>query len=138
MVYGKLGEDEPGSEVKTSFGTFSPIAKIGVWLDNNLSVEKNQIVKLTFAQSRYGNNKVGGRLDDTERYVRAYDFPWLTWAKTADHGIAPVIKIKDTLMGTDKWEHFFQQGYWWKPSSKTGPPWPQNPRPKRAHPNGLL
>lgn len=27
-------------------------------------------------------------------------------------GIAPTINIKGTLMGTDKWEHFFQQGYW--------------------------
>src|SRR5437016_2817340 len=29
-----------------------------------------------------------------------------------NHGIAPTIRVRDWLMGTDKWGHFFQQGWW--------------------------
>jgi hypothetical protein len=104
-VYDQLGADQPGSEVSTPIGKKSPIAKIGVWLDTNLNVAQNQIVKLTFAQSRYRDNKLQG-------VWAALGIPWLYNQATADHGIAPTIKIKNTLMGTDKWEHFFQQGYW--------------------------
>ena len=38
--------------------------------------------------------------------------PWLFDERTRDHGLAPVIRIKGVPMGTDKWEHFFQQGGW--------------------------
>jgi RHS repeat-associated protein len=116
-VYEQLGANAPGSEV-TVWPlsplpgrlnvplSFSPIAKIGVWLDSNLKVDENQIVKLTFAESRYGDNPLRG----VAKAVWA--LPWLHNKETADHGIAPTIRIGDTLMGTDKWEHFFQQGYW--------------------------
>jgi RHS repeat-associated protein len=115
-VYDALGADEPGSEVTVTVTipyinysisrSFSPIAKIGVWLDTNLKENSKQIVKLTFAESRYGDNALRGMAK------AIWKMPWLYNQETADHGIAPTIRIKDVLMGTDKWEHFFQQGYW--------------------------
>src|SRR5262245_54013344 len=48
--------------------------------------------------------------------------PWLATEGTAQHGLAPVIRIDGTLMGTDKWEHFFSIGYWlWHFSNPADP-----------------
>ena len=92
-------------------GGFSPVAKIGVWLNSNLSVTKHEIVKLNFNQTRYHNNAFS--------VWNLFGRPWLIDKYTADHGIAPVIRIggtpgttNGTLVGTDNFEHFFQQGYW--------------------------
>jgi hypothetical protein len=111
-VYAELGENEPGSGVDVTGlgpfnGSYSPVAKIGVWLDSerNLSAANDQIVKLTFSQSRYHLNDRG--------YLAAKRFKWLYSDETADHGIAGTINVNGILMGTDKWEHFFQQGYWY-------------------------
>ena len=53
-IYNVFGKDAPGSEISVWGMKFAPIAKIGLLLDNVwLSSASNQIVKLTFAQSRY-------------------------------------------------------------------------------------
>jgi RHS repeat-associated protein len=103
-VYEQLGANAPGSGVKTKFGDFAPIAKIAVWLDFYLSVDKNQIAKWSFRQSRYGDNPAS-------RAGVLY-IPWLYNDETAQHGLAPTIRVNGVVMGTDKWEHFFQQGFW--------------------------
>jgi hypothetical protein len=110
-MYQVLGEDAPNSGV---WGTnMGPIAKIGKWLDTNLKVAKYEIVKLKFCQSRYHKNET------TAAGQAISPFPWLFSETTADHGIAPVIRIgglpgttAGTLVGTDKFEHFFQQAFW--------------------------
>jgi RHS repeat-associated protein len=106
-VFMVLGEDDPSS---TIYG-FSPIAKMGMWLDTNLSVANHEIVTLAFSQTRYHRN------DTSIWNIRRR--PWLVNETTANHGIAPVIRIggtpgttNGTVVGTDKFEHFFQQGYW--------------------------
>jgi hypothetical protein len=104
-VYDRLGANDPNSRVNVGGFRFAPIANIGVWLDNNLSSRHNEILKLRFGQTQFRRNTPG-----PTRVAR--DFPWLATADTADHGIAPVINIRNVLMGTDKWEHFFQQGWW--------------------------
>ena len=109
-VFDNLGADEPGSGVDvtgTVFwnGSHSQLGKIGVWLDNNLDPSKNQIAKITFSQSRYHRNTFGR--------AAGARIPWLYTKETANHGLAPTINVNGILMGTDKWEHFFQQGYWY-------------------------
>ncbi len=50
--------------------------------------------------------------------------PMLYWTPIGridilNHAISPTIRIKTTLMGTDKWGHFFQQGFWlWDATAK--------------------
>jgi len=100
LVYEALGADAPGSEI---YGK-APIGKMGVWLDSNLDASGNEIAFIKFNESRY-------RWNDTS-WANAPSRPWLISQATAQHGLAPVINIGGTLMGTDKWEHFFQQGFW--------------------------
>ncbi len=105
-VYSELGEDAPGSMVHVSgIGDFAPIAKIGLLLDNNWLTAPNQIVKLKFSESRYHNNSnpMGG--------LRPKNY-WLWNDATKNHGLAPVVRVGEILVGTDKFEHMFQQGYW--------------------------
>ena len=115
-IYDNLGANEPNSGVTRGFGFVGPfgeIAKIGVWLDTTLAAIPNGIAVIPFNQSRYAGN-------GTSRVAAALNWisgsesvvPWLYDEGTAQHGLAPVIRINGTLMGTDKWEHFFQQGYW--------------------------
>jgi hypothetical protein len=119
QVYGRLGADNPDSFITRAGKKLAPIAEIGVWLDNNLSTDEDiagadfQILKLRFRGTQFGENDVGPD--------RLLDIPWLFDIGTADHGIAPVINVKGVLMGTDKWEHFFQQGYWLFDMGMTNP-----------------
>jgi hypothetical protein len=108
-VFNRLGRDVRESGVNTPVGSQGQRSEIEVWLgdNDNLRSANNQINQITFLQSRYRFNRVGWGITSHA--------PW--WFCTQDinilnHGIAPTIKIKDTLMGTDKWGHFFQQGYW--------------------------
>ena len=105
-VYQIFGEDAPNSGI---MGGFSPVAKIGVWLDSNLSVTKHEIVKLNFNQTRYHNNAFS--------VWNLFGRPWLIDKYTADHGIAPVIRIggtpgttNGTLVGTDKFRALLSAG----------------------------
>ncbi|MCI0455603.1 MAG: hypothetical protein L0Z62_01320 [Gemmataceae bacterium] len=113
-VYEALGEDQPRSGVDAGIaGSRAQITKIEHWLKNNLSSERNEINQVTFRQSRYRFNTIGHGVVGPH--------PW--WFATSDeralnHGIAPTIRLRvvghdsAVLMGTDKWGHFFQQGYW--------------------------
>src|SRR5262249_29726724 len=116
-VYQELGADVPGTGVRPSAlaRTQANVSGIENWLRNNLRSDQNQINQIPFLQSRY-------RFNTTGRGVIG-NSPW--WFSTSilrvlDHGIAPTIRIRGregagqrgTLMGTDKWGHFFQQGFW--------------------------
>jgi RHS repeat-associated protein len=110
-IYDALGEDDPNSGLKFSIGFWTwdshlaEFAKIGVWLDTTLATIPNGIAVIPFDQSRY-------RWNNTSILAPLLGVPWLYDQGTAQHGLAPTIRINGTLMGTDKWEHFFQQGYW--------------------------
>jgi hypothetical protein len=85
-------------------GDISKLTGDELWLETNLA-KGTEIVRLTFAQSRYGIDGV--------TWGKFLTGPWSLLAKEyADHSIAGTLRINNTLMGTDKWGHFFQQGFW--------------------------
>jgi hypothetical protein len=102
-VYNFLGRDVAGTGIKPPFlAEVSCLTGIEVHLEQNLAVIPNGIVQKTFAQSRYRDN-----------YVGLFSPFWSTAnRRAANHSIAPNIRIRGQIMGTDKWGHFFQQGYW--------------------------
>jgi RHS repeat-associated protein len=114
LVYDKLGRNIPGSGVSIGVGEVAQLTGIEVLIEKNLSVRGTaSINKIPFETSIYGNTPVG--------LIFANGFPsipksgtypaWLSKAG-ANHAIAPTIQIKGVLMGTDKFGHFAQQGYW--------------------------
>jgi hypothetical protein len=58
--------------------------------------------RMTFAQSKYGDNIMG--LEGVA--------PSMLNETTMNHSIAPTIRVGNTIVGLDKFGHFFQQGYW--------------------------
>jgi len=101
-----------GAKVKGSGYSALDIVKLSafeVWLEKNL-VEGTQIVRLTWKESRYGGNKPG---------FFNWKTPTLMNEGGANHAIVPTIKLggtpgstKDgTLVGIDKWAHYFNTGY---------------------------
>ena len=81
----------------------SDYTMIEAWIVGRLNPEKREILSIKFKDSLYGDNTLG---------VFA-KFPAHVTEQTADHSIAPVVRIGETLIGIDKIGHFFQQGYWY-------------------------
>ncbi len=100
-VYNVLGKNRAKTGVNG--GNISLLTEIEYWLKTNLDSNKNQQFQYTFAASRYGVNPVG--------LLKGKVLAHKTQA-AANHSIAPTIRVNGVLMGTDKWGHFFQQGYW--------------------------
>jgi hypothetical protein len=74
------------------------------WIEHFLQPEKNEIAKVTFRQTRFGKNNIHpifGKVISHKTML------------AANHSIAKVIRVKDVLLGSDKWGHFFMQGYWY-------------------------
>jgi hypothetical protein len=107
-VYDRLGAYKPGT------GIFVGIAGIGKevslhpevvhWLAHHMDPEKKEIAHVAFRDTRYGRNVLNvitGKVV-SHKTLRA-----------ANHSIAPVLNVRDVLLGTDKWGHFFMQGYWY-------------------------
>lgn len=67
----------------------------------------SEIADVPFSLSRYGKNRIG--------IFRGKEWSHKT-KKSANHSIAPTIRIKEVLIGIDKLGHFFQQGYWYEHS----------------------
>lgn len=108
-VYRALGQDVPGTGVySTLVGSVAQVTEIEFWLATNLTVGANQINWLKFSESRYRDNEI----TRWNAFNLLNGVLWFFDEETAEHGLAPTIRINDTLMGTDKWGHFFQQGYY--------------------------
>ncbi len=86
----------------------SVLTEIEAGLIENLSPEKREIVYVPFEKSLYGDNPVGA--------FKA-KVPSHSSVATANHSIAPVIKIRGVLLGIDKLAHFLEQGYWYYDAS---------------------
>jgi RHS repeat-associated protein len=99
-VYDKLGTNRPGSGVGPK-NNVSEITEIEYWLKTNLK-QGTQQYQFDFKYSRYGRSSVNV----------LSGLPALWTDEFAQHMIAPTINVQGILMGTDKWGHFFQQGYW--------------------------
>jgi hypothetical protein len=102
-VYNQLGADSGFAG-----GLFS---KIEAWLNDKNTLptieqdgENPMIYRYTFKNSLYGDNPVS---------ILAGKVPAHKIQLAADLSIAPTIRVGGVLMGTDKWGHFFQQGYWY-------------------------
>jgi hypothetical protein len=104
----RLSGPRRGSGVGLGSGSFrievSVLTEIEAWLIENLSSEKREIVFVPFEKSLYGDNPVGA--------FKA-KVPSHSSIATANHSIAPVIKVHGVLLGIDKLAHFLEQGYWY-------------------------
>ena len=114
-IYSTLGGDQAGSGIGLD-GIGIPLevsafTKLESWIMANLKPDAHQIVSVRFKDSRYGDNPVG---------LFATRIPSHISQITADHSIAPVVKIGDTVVGIDKIGHFFQQGYWYFDAIRRG------------------
>jgi RHS repeat-associated protein len=107
-VYERLGTDAPQTGVDAPLlGSVSRVTRAAVLLEKALAdAGPDYIVQVNFKDSRYRNNPI------SLYKAGSGGIPWFATAATAQHGLAPTIRVSGTLMGTDKWEHFFQQGYW--------------------------
>lgn len=104
----RLSGPRRGSGVGVGSGSFrievSVLTEIEAWLIENLSPEKREIVFVPFEKSLYGDNPIGA----FKAKVPAHSS-----IATANHSIAPVIKVHGVLIGIDKLAHFLEQGYWY-------------------------
>jgi hypothetical protein len=114
-----------------SFNDASQRSGVASVVEGILDPAKNQIARVPFNQSRYSGNRL---LFTTDRLYNIFDadlsdtaylvaagrliqkgkvLPSFLSPATASHMIAPTIRINKTVIGTDKLEHLFQQGYWY-------------------------
>lgn len=100
-VFDHLGKNKAGTGVGPG-NKISELTEIESWLKDNLS-EGTEKYTWKFKDTRYGESPLGIFSGIPAHLREAY----------ADHSIAPTIKVGDWLIGTDKWGHFFQQGYWY-------------------------
>lgn len=76
-----------------------------------LKPELHEIKFTLFKNSIYRNNPVG---------LSSWRIPSLISTTTADHSIAPAVRIGEVIVGIDKFGHFFEQGYWNFDATRTG------------------
>ncbi len=81
------------------------------WMMQTLKPNRGEILFTKFKDSRYGDNPIG----PIAKVVPAH----ITEA-TADHSIAPIVKIDRYFIGIDKIGHLFQQGYWYYDATVKG------------------
>jgi hypothetical protein len=108
-VFDELAVDQPGTGFSSGLGiSAGQVSRIEAWLGSELpklgkQAGKKLLYQFTYKETWYRNNKLG-----EEAKV-----PMYTNEEIANHAISPTIRVSGTLMGTDKWGHFFQQGYWY-------------------------
>ena len=107
-VYSKTGADKSGTGILVGFAGIgrevSVHSYIGSWFKDNFDPERSEIIFLKFTESVYHNNQIGiltGKVMSHKSKA------------AADHSIAPVMNFSGVLLGSDKFGHFFQQGYWY-------------------------
>jgi RHS repeat-associated protein len=102
-VFQALAADEPGTGFDILGGiSVGQVTKIEAWLSKNLKA-KTQKYQFQMKDTWYHGNKIG----------KGSKFLMFTSEDIANHAISPTIRVSGILMGTDKWGHFFQQGYWY-------------------------
>lgn len=106
---------QPGSGIGVSIGNLSleisKFTKTEFNLMKRLDSVKHEILALKYADSRYNKNPVD-LLDGK--------FPAHKTSFTADHSIAPVLRLSGILIGIDKIGHFMEQGWWYYQAEKQG------------------
>jgi len=106
QVYLSLGANRDGTGYYNPFGI--EIART-THLEYHLQYVLGGTSKMNdipFGNSIYRNTPTG----PWDGNFPAYRAPVAVGA--VDHTIAPTISVSGVLMGTDKWGHFMQQGYW--------------------------
>jgi len=101
-----LGLDHVGIPLEVSQYT-----ETEAWILNTFSEANGELLKLKFKDSRYGDNPIGPIVRVVPAHIAE---------ATADHSIAPTVKINDVLIGIDKIGHLFQQGYWYFDAAARG------------------
>jgi len=113
-VYEALSLPRVGSGFGVGRGTtrieVSAFTEIEAWLDENLDEAKGEKRSIKFKESRYRLNPVGFSGLSKGQWPRK---PSHLTEWTANHSIAPVIKVGNVYLGIDKFAHFFEQGYWY-------------------------
>ncbi len=106
---------QPGSGIGVNIGNLSleisKFTKTEFNLMKRLDPAKNEILAIKYVDSRYNKNPVD--LIDGR-------FPAHKTSFTADHSIAPVLRLGRTLIGIDKIGHFMEQGWWYFQAEKQG------------------
>lgn len=82
----------------------SVLTEIEAYLMETLSADQDQIKFTKYKDSIYGDNPVG---------LFSWKVPSQMSTATADHSMAPVVRIGSVLVGIDKFAHFLEQGYWY-------------------------
>ncbi|MEZ4743090.1 MAG: hypothetical protein R3B45_11710 [Bdellovibrionota bacterium] len=104
LVYEEIASNVSGSGIKVLGKEVSLKTRIETWLEKNLDEKRNEILWISFIDSKYGKNDIEFGTGKVPTY----------WTKSgAEHSIAPVINVGGTLMGIDKIGHFFMQGFWY-------------------------
>lgn len=93
-----------GSGIGVGGMEISVLTEIEAYLMEKLSPERHQIKFTKYKDSIYGTNPVG---------ILSWKVPSQMSTATADHSIAPTVRIADVLVGIDKFAHFLEQGYWY-------------------------
>jgi hypothetical protein len=111
----RLAGPRRGSGVGVGSGSMrveiSVLTEIEAWLIENLDPSKHEIAFVPFEKSLYGANPVG---------IFQAKVPAHTTSATADHSVAPVIRLKNVIVGIDKLAHFLEQGYWYYDATVQG------------------
>ncbi len=106
---------QPGSGIGVSVGNLSlevsKLTKAEFNLIKRLDASKNEILAIKYADSRYNKNPVD---------LLNGKFPAHKTNFTADHSIAPVLRLGQTLVGIDKIGHFMEQGWWYYQAEQQG------------------
>ena len=89
----------------------SKLTKAEYSLIKTLDADKHEILEIKFASSRYSENPVS--LIDGK-------FPSQKTLLTADHSMAPVIRLGTVLVGIDKIGHFLEEGWWYYQGEQKG------------------
>ncbi|MCX6127733.1 MAG: hypothetical protein NTX25_01555 [Proteobacteria bacterium] len=104
----RLASVHKGSGIGIHAGTFnleiSTLSEIESQIESRLSESRHEILRISFADSRYGDNPIG--------LTQALVLSHLTMS-TANHSISPVIRIGSEIIGLDKLGHFAEEGYWY-------------------------
>lgn len=102
LVYNTLGADDMKSGAVVGGQLVAPRSNVETWLSKNLENSK-QKYRFPFKDSCFRDTPVGA-----EGLPTAWQRP-----ETAQWAISATVLVNGTLMGTDKWGHFFQEGYWY-------------------------
>lgn len=104
-----------GSGVGVHWGNLgfeiSVLTEIEAYLIETLVEEKHEIKFTKFKDSIYRDNPVG---------LLSWHVPSHMSDTTANHSIAPVVRVGSSLVGIDKFAHFLEQGYWYFDATRLG------------------